>query len=177
MLVKKLYSELKKYPWIDPWIDEENLLPGQDWGLEIEKAMKKSEEIYADYKQHLVSALNYVPISTRIEGRDYLIINAKNEIKDTIIGTVASILSYSPEYEEGTIIIAMSRYENKIKVSARNVGKIGRNVREILNNIVEEIGGEVGGHKFAAGCNIFQEKEKEFLDLLKKNLEIELVKV
>ena len=24
--------------WIDPWLDEEKLLPGQDWDMEIEKA-------------------------------------------------------------------------------------------------------------------------------------------
>jgi nanoRNase/pAp phosphatase (c-di-AMP/oligoRNAs hydrolase) len=37
--------------------------------------------------------------------------------------------------------------------------------------------GEVGGHEFAAGCVIKQEKEKDFLDLLTKNLEIEFVKI
>ena len=62
-------------------------------------------------------------------------------------------------------------------MSARNVGRTGRNVREILNNVVEKIGGEVGGHEFAAGCNILQSQEKEFLKLLQKNLEIEVVKV
>jgi hypothetical protein len=30
--VRKLYASLKSEPWIDPWLDEENLLLGQDWG-------------------------------------------------------------------------------------------------------------------------------------------------
>ncbi len=27
---RTLYASLKSLPWIDPWLDEENLLPGQD---------------------------------------------------------------------------------------------------------------------------------------------------
>jgi len=80
-------------------------------------------------------------------------------------------------YEEGTIITTMAYYRDKIKVSSRNVGRNGRNVREILSNVIKEVGGEVGGHEFAAGCMIAQDKERQFIDTLKKNLEIELVKI
>ena len=82
-----------------------------------------------------------------------------------------------PLYQEGTIIIGMAYYDDKIKISARNVGQQGKNVREILNNIINSIGGEVGGHKFAAGCVINQNKEKEFVECLQKNLEYEFVRV
>ena len=71
----------------------------------------------------------------------------------------------------------MAYYEDKIKISARNSGREGRNVREILEKVINEIGGEIGGHEFAAGCLIKQNQEKEFIDLLKKNCEIELVKI
>jgi len=37
-LVRELYQKLSAEGWIDPWLDEEKLLPGQDWDLEIEKA-------------------------------------------------------------------------------------------------------------------------------------------
>lgn len=57
------------------------------------------------------------------------------------------------------------------------VGENGRNVREILKRVVDEIGGEVGGHTFAAGAMISQTKEHEFIELLKKNLELEIVKI
>ena len=76
------------------------------------------------------------------------------------------------------MIVTMAYFDDKVKVSSRNVGNTGRNVREILAKVVDEIGGgEVGGHKFAAGCIISQEKEQEFINTLKKNLEIELVKI
>ena len=71
----------------------------------------------------------------------------------------------------------MAYYENKVKISSRIVGRNGRNAREILNSVIEKIGGEVGGHKNAAGCIISQKKEKEFLDFLKKNLELETIKI
>ena len=67
--------------------------------------------------------------------------------------------------------------ENNIKISARNVGENGRNVREILERVVHEIGGDVGGHEFAAGAIIDKDKEDDFINLLKKNLELEIIKI
>jgi len=145
--------------------------------MEIPSAKKKAETIHAKYKQLIISGLKFVSESEKISGNGFVIINAKEEIKDTIAGTIASILSYSSLYEEGTIIITMAYCNDKIKVSARNVGRNGRNVREVLSNVMEKIEGEVGGHEFAAGCLISKEKEQEFIDLLKKSLEIEVVKI
>ena len=145
--------------------------------MEIQKARKMAELIHTKYKQYLISGLKLISEIEKIQGKKFIIINAKNQIKDTMIGTIASILSTSSLYDEGTIITTMAYYDNKIKISSRMVGENGRNVREILNNVIEEIGGEVGGHECAAGCMINKNKEQEFINLLKKNLEIELVKV
>jgi RecJ-like exonuclease len=145
--------------------------------MESPRAKKRAELMHTKYKQHIISGLKSASESEKIEGKGFVIINAKEKIKDTIIGTIASILSNSAVYEEGTIIFTMAYYEDKIKVSARSVGRNGRNIREILTTTMETIEGEVGGHKFAAGCMLSQEKEDDFLTNLKKNLEIELVKV
>ncbi|HUW43475.1 MAG TPA: DHH family phosphoesterase [Bacillota bacterium] len=145
--------------------------------MEIPNSRKKAEEIHVRYKRHIISGLEFVSKTKKIEGKNFVIVNAGDNIKDTIAGTIASILSKSPLYEEGTIITLMAYYEDKIKVSARNVGTNGRNVREILDLVVKEIGGEVGGHEFAAGCMIARQKEEEFIALLKKNFEIELIKI
>jgi RecJ-like exonuclease len=147
--------------------------------LELSQAKEKAEAIHAKYKQNLISSLRYVSENEedKIEGKGYVIINARGEVNDAIIGTIMSILSNSLLYEKGTIVVGMAYYSNKIKVSARNVGNTGRNVREILNRVVNEVGGEVGGHEFAAGCMIKREKEAEFLEQLQKQLEIELVKI
>lgn len=145
--------------------------------MEISGAKKRVELMHTRYKQFIISGLKHASESDKIEGKGFVIINAKEKIKDTIIGTIASILSNSSIYEEGTIITTMAYYEDKIKVSARSVGDNDRNLREILTTVIDKIGGEVGGHKLAAGCMIKQEKEEEFLDFLKKNLEIEMVKI
>ncbi len=39
-LVYKLYERLKNEGWIDPWLDHEKILGGQDWEIEIEKAVE-----------------------------------------------------------------------------------------------------------------------------------------
>lgn len=145
--------------------------------LEIPSSKKNAELTHIKYKQNLITGLNFVSETEKIEGKGFVIINAQDNIKDTIIGTIASIISNSSLYEEGTIIITMAYYEDKIKVSARTVGRNGRNIKEILENIINLTGGEIGGHEHAAGCIISREKEKEFMDLLKKNLDIEMIKI
>lgn len=145
--------------------------------MENSKAKKQAKSSYTKYRQLLASGFKFISETEKIIGNGFVIINAKDNIKDTIIGTITSILSHSSIYEEGTIIISMAYYEDKIKISSRNVGQDGRNIREILNKIVTEIGGEVGGHKSAAGCMISKEKEQEFIKLLKKILEIDLIKI
>lgn len=145
--------------------------------MEIPSAKEKAESIHVKYKQNLISGLKFASEKEKIKGEGFVIINAQNNISDTIIGTITSIISNSLLYEQGTIIIGMAYYKDNIKVSARNVGEEGRNIREILNSVVKKIGGEAGGHKSAAGCIIKQNKETEFLEKLKKQLEIELVKI
>ena len=44
-LVRNLCAELKKVDWLDPWLDEEKLLPGQDWDFEINKALDQSDAV------------------------------------------------------------------------------------------------------------------------------------
>jgi len=145
--------------------------------MEIARAKKRADALHVRHRQKVLSALKFVSETEKISGKGFVIINAKNHIQDTIIGTIASILSKSAIYEEGTIITTLGQYENKIKVSSRAVGKNGRNVREILARVIDTTGGEVGGHEFAAGCLISIEKEQEFIEALKKNLEIEVIKV
>jgi single-stranded-DNA-specific exonuclease len=144
-------------------------------------AKKEVERMYAKYKQRIVHGLRAVERMEKIEkidGKTYTIINARSKIEDTIIGVIAGILSRSSVYEPGTVVVAMAHSDgDKIKVSARLSGDNGRNVREILEAAVSELGGEFGGHHGAAGCIIERSQENEFIELLKKHLEIELVKL
>jgi RecJ-like exonuclease len=146
-----------------------------------ETARKSAEAIYIKYKQSLVEALNHAANNPKIEGKQYVILNAKDKIQDTIIGTVASIMSMSALYKEGTVIITMAYNQDKIKVSSRICGRDkledSRNLRDLMNDITSLLGGESGGHKFAAGCVINKDREEAFIELVKKKLDIEVVKV
>ncbi|KHO55367.1 MAG: archaea-specific RecJ-like protein exonuclease [archaeon GW2011_AR19] len=145
--------------------------------MEVPEAKKRAQSIHSKQKQELMAGLKIAQEMEKIEGEGFVIINAQEKIKGAMIGTITNILSNSSIYKEETIIVVMAYYGGKIKISARNVGNLGRDVLEILNNIVSLTGGEVGGHEFAAGCVIEKEKEQEFLECLKKNLEIEVIKV
>jgi len=145
--------------------------------LEDSEAKKQAESIHIKYKQQLLSGIKYAQDSEKIIGKGFAILNAKERIKDTMIGTVTSILSNSSLYESGTVLIGMSYDQEKIKISARSVGRQGRNLKELLATVMAKFNGEVGGHEFAAGCSISKEDEETFIQELKKNLELEVVRV
>ena len=58
--VRDLYAKLSAEPWIDPWLDEERLLPGQDWNFEIEKAVETSDAVIVCVSSVSVAKEGYV---------------------------------------------------------------------------------------------------------------------
>jgi len=79
--VKDLYQLLVKHG-ADPWLDAEKLLPGQDWNLEINKALDDSNVILLCLSKKSVDKEGYVQREIRIaldralampEGRIFLI--------------------------------------------------------------------------------------------------------
>ena len=42
-VVRRLYRQLGKEKWIDPWLDEEKLDPGDRWNFEIRRAVRNSD--------------------------------------------------------------------------------------------------------------------------------------
>ena len=53
--VRDLYSKLRSNQ-IDPWLDEQRLLPGQDWNLEITKAVRASDVVLVCLSRGAVKA-------------------------------------------------------------------------------------------------------------------------
>lgn len=147
--------------------------------LQHENAKEKAQEIYVQYKQELIEGLKNAEKIEKIIGNGFTIINARDSIKDTIIGTITSILSSSLDYKEGTVLIGMAYNQDKIKVSARIAGRKGKNLKEVLEKTINmnNIEAEVGGHQMAAGCLIKKEDEIKFVDELRKALEIEVMRI
>ena len=58
--VRELYQRLKAEGWIDPWLDEEKLYPGQDWDLEIEKAVEAADAVIVFLSNNSVTKEGYI---------------------------------------------------------------------------------------------------------------------
>ena len=92
----------------------------------------------------------------------------------------SSIMAFSSNYKEGTSIVCMSYFDNKIKVSmriVRGLNIVDRKANELIGSVMNSFSGEWGGHASAASCTINREDEEKFIDSIKKRLEIELVHI
>jgi hypothetical protein len=57
--VRDLFLRLKERQ-IDPWLDEENLLPGQEWDYEISEAVRSSHVVIVCLSAHSVTKAGYL---------------------------------------------------------------------------------------------------------------------
>ncbi len=58
--VREIYTRLQAEGWIDPWLDEEKLFPGQDWDLEIEKAVEETDAVLVFLSDNSVNKEGYI---------------------------------------------------------------------------------------------------------------------
>lgn len=63
--VKELYISLKK-DGFSPWLDSENLLPGQEWDVEIRKAVKDSDAIIVSLSSNSINKRGYIQKEIRM---------------------------------------------------------------------------------------------------------------
>lgn len=59
-VIRELYQRLLAEGWIDPWLDEERLLPGQEWDVEIEKAVEAADVVIVCASSRSVTKEGYV---------------------------------------------------------------------------------------------------------------------
>ena len=65
-VVRELYQKLRAETWIHPWLDEEEIYPGHDWNLEIEKAVEAADAILVCLSNNSVNKEGYVQRELRI---------------------------------------------------------------------------------------------------------------
>ena len=142
-----------------------------------EKIKKRAISLLTDYKKEIIASLrwyedknNSVFIS---KGNGYMIINAKDRIRPTIIGTLASILSRSNSFDERFIMSMAQIADGTTKISLRMKGENnGMDLKQIIAKIAENVPGcECGGHANAAGALIPTEHEDLFIENAKVILE------
>ena len=98
-----------------------------------------------DYKKEIVSSMNWYKDhagrekSDRIiKGSNYLIINAKDSVLSTMIGTIASMISKNNEIDENIFVLSMARNpDGTTKVSLRVSGNPeGVDLKSIVSELV-----------------------------------------
>jgi single-stranded-DNA-specific exonuclease len=135
--------------------------------LNDEKMKKKAIRNLSNYKKEISKAIRWYEENKEskdiVEGKNYIIINAKDNVLGTVIGTLASILSKSNGIKD-KYILSIARLDNiTSKASLRYSGISEKSLKEIVSKIVEKTGGEAGGHKSAAGALIDRKNEDSFI--------------
>ncbi len=127
------------------------------------EALTEAHSVLNMYKKEIVNAWTWFNSNKNtenvIEHDDYILINARDNIKDTIIGTFASMLTKS--LTRDSMIIAMARNAEKTKISVRAT-KPTIDLQNFLMATTPQ-GAISGGHSEAAGALIPTKKEDEFI--------------
>ncbi len=138
---------------------------------------KEALEVKDEYTAEIVDAMEWFEDNRDsdkvIEENGYVIINAEDNVLNTVIGTLISILSKSGDFEPGTVFLSMARKpENTTKLSIRVADNPeGIHLRDVIGEIVDRVDGEYGGHQYAAGGLIDTDKEEELIDIARGVLE------
>jgi hypothetical protein len=64
--VRMLFNLLKAEAWIDPWLDEERILGGQNWDFEIRKAVRSSDVVIVCLSKRSVTKEGYIQKELRL---------------------------------------------------------------------------------------------------------------
>lgn len=132
----------------------------------------KAVNLLNQYRRDIIQSLewfyNHRGTDKVKEGKGYVLINAEDSVRDTLIGTLTSIVSKSNLYDDGTVIVGVAHTlgeESKVSTRIAGFSDSHINLNELVKKILKTTGGEGGGHRLAAGATIPQEKEEEFLKL------------
>ncbi|MBT4352585.1 DHH family phosphoesterase [archaeon] len=155
--------------------------------LNDSKSKEEAYEVLKEYRRKITEGMNWYEENKFNEKKillkdGYIIINAKDEIIPTIIGTLSSIVSYSGYFQKKTFILSMARIieKNKTKISLRcSKRDDGADLRSIISEIMKTVNGESGGHVNAAGGTILTSVEEDFIEnadrILQKHVMIETI--
>jgi RecJ-like exonuclease len=135
-----------------------------------DKSKKKALQVVQEYKSEIMNAINWYKNGKDkiIEGENYLIINAEDKIRHTVIGTLMSIISKSNNLNAKDYVLGMARTDdNFTKISLRSK-LTDIDLHELITKIIKDTGGESGGHMYAAGAVIPTDLENDFIAKIEK---------
>ncbi len=138
----------------------------------------KALALLEEHRRELKLGIEFIERNGIEERESFYFFDAKEAIRDSLVGIIAGML-YGSVIQENKPIIALARNEDgTIKASGRATKELlrrGLNLGLAFKEIGLEISGvEGGGHKIAAGCKIPSEKLDEFLEKLNLKIKLQL---
>jgi single-stranded-DNA-specific exonuclease len=143
------------------------------------KWLKEALGLLSGHRHNLVEGLQFAR-EEKIQKRTYLqYFHAGDGIRDTIIGIVTNMMLNSEDVDKELPLIGFAHTENgEVKVSARatqNLVDRGLDLAKALTQAAKEFNGIGGGHNIAAGATIPKGKEEEFLQVVEREIKLQLV--
>ena len=139
---------------------------------------KSARNLLLGHRHNLVEGLQFVREEGIIKRKNLQFFNARNGIRDTIVGIIANMLLNSEDVSSNLPLVGFAEKEDgKIKVSARGTEELvekGLNLSAAMKKAAITVNGVGGGHNIAAGATIPKGKEEEFLDLLENEIKTQL---
>ena len=171
------YKNLKEYSTV---LNACGRMEKGSLGMAICMGSKKAKidgiELLKSYKQEVLKSIKWYEKNKNSKfvkrSNSYIIINAQANILPNLIGTLASIISFSSDAKSIKYIITMAQnVDSSTKISLRHSSKDNNiDLRRLINKIMVDIKGNYGGHKNAAGAIISSDYEEEFIQSAEKIL-------
>jgi RecJ-like exonuclease len=148
--------------------------------------LKEAEEKMAEYRKKISEYLQIVNVDSEFlkEFSNFILVDGREVIDDSMIGTVISIAISNKEFiEKNKPMMGIANSEDgTVKISMRGTGFLvqqGLDLGTALREAQEEIGdeAEAGGHNIAAGARIPQGTEQVLIEKMNDVLENQLTKI
>ena len=141
--------------------------------------LKEALNLLSGHRQNLVEGLQFAR-EEKIQKRTYVqFFHAGDGIRDTIIGIVTNMMLNTEDVDKALPLIGFAHTEKgEVKVSARatqNLVDRGLDLATALTRAAKELNGIGGGHNIAAGATIPKGKEEEFLQVVEREIKLQLV--
>lgn len=134
-------------------------------------AIKDSWDVMQEYRRSIGKGLSWMGNGNIDEREKVVVIDGRSTIDDAIIGTLVSIALNSGRVDGTKPVVGFADAEDeKVKISARISRDLSFNLRDIIVESVAHVGGEAGGHPYAAGGLIDSSKKGEFIKALEDKL-------
>lgn len=143
------------------------------------KWLKEALNLLSGHRHNLVEGLQFAK-EEKIQKRTYLqFFHAGDGIRDTIIGIVTNMMLNTEDVDKELPLIGFALTENgDVKVSARAAQSLvdrGLDLAVALTRAAKELNGIGGGHNIAAGATIPKGKEEEFLQLVEREIKLQII--